>query len=89
MRKLQKTSSIELKEIHDPLLSPSQTNPPPKVFNPYSYPPELKMAQEHGQAHRVAIPLHLYEELLGVPASVKSIESIDVCDCCGYPIENQ
>ena len=88
-RKLQKSTSIELKELRDPLLSPSALPPTPKIYNPYAYPPDLKMAKEHGQARRVAVPPNLYDEILGIPEPVKSNESMDVCDCCGYPIANK
>ena len=83
-----KSHSIELKELQNPLLKvPSQASP--KIYDPYAYPPDLKMAKEHGQARRVAIPLHLYEELLGQESAITQAQTVDVCDCCGFPIENK
>jgi len=47
------------------------------------------MAKEHGLARRVALPQYLYEELKGAESSMSPNQTVDVCDCCGYPIANQ
>ena len=84
-KRKRQTPDIELQELRNPLVTSQNL----KLYNPYSYPPDIKMAKEHGQARRVAIPQHLYEELKGVESPTIPNQTIDVCDCCGYPAENQ
>lgn len=86
------SNNIELQPINEPLLKCSKISLPlTKIYNPFAYPPDLKMAKEHGQARRVAIPDHLYNEMMGRSNTIQREEnkSVDVCDCCGYVIANQ
>lgn len=83
---------IEMKPLQDPLLS-QHKHSDSKTYDPFAYPADPKMANDHGLARRVAVPPHLYDELIGQQSVQESNEeenkAIDVCDCCGYPIVNQ
>lgn len=90
-----KNESFEMKEIQTSLLQREEGSSitKSKIYDPFAYPPDLKMAKEHGVARRVAVPPHLYDELIGGQALAQETtdlnKNIDVCDCCGYPTFNK
>lgn len=43
------------------------------------YPPNISQSEQHAHARRVSIPFQ---------ADQQKREAVDVCDCCGYPVEN-
>ena len=57
------------------------------------------MAEDHALARRVSIPSYLYEQLLQgedkkkkdpqQPLSVEVAKPVNLCDCCGCPMENK
>lgn len=90
-----KNESFEMKEIQTSLLQKEEGSPitKSKIYDPFAYPPNLKMAKEHGVARRVAVPPHLYDDLVGgqpfPQESTDTNKNVDVCDCCGYPTLNK
>lgn len=55
-------------------------------YDPNLFPPNIQLCEIHSQSHRVSFPKRLYDKMQG--KSIDYNEAIDVCDCCGYPVEN-
>ncbi len=55
-------------------------------YNPKLYPPNILQCEEHAKARRASFPQSIINRAMG-----KTLEeqAINVCDCCGYPAENQ
>ena len=78
-------------EAKDPLIQKSSDQPAYNTqsnipYDPKLYPPNILQSEQHAIARRVSFPTHLLDRMTG---SHPKPGPIDVCDCCGYPVENQ
>ena len=55
-------------------------------YNPKLYPPDILQCEEHAKARRASFPQYIVNRAMG---KTLEEEALNVCDCCGYPAENQ
>ena len=76
-------------EAKDPLIQKSSDQPATQSNIPYDpklYPPNIQQSEQHAIARRVSFPSHLFDRMT---CGKSHSGPIDVCDCCGYPVENR
>lgn len=61
---------------------------PSVPYDPDLFPPDIFICEQHAKARRVSFPKHILDKMEGKPLGTHE-DAVDVCDCCGYPIENQ
>jgi hypothetical protein len=71
----------ELQEDPQKIISSADTTLAVTIYDPDRVPGDVKFAEIHGNAKRVALPVEPVPDLEGRI-------NIDVCECCGLPTEN-